>query len=308
MAKGYGNLLLTEEGMETALIPEKEREKAVLEFYNMKYEAERHHDRFYALSSVYGHDFSYGVFYPNFYNMTWAEFKACPSLKGIGQCAYDLMQGFCQNPNVVPLDDVMAFAEKDEPRAYTGYSNPKSYPEFVGDRSVWETWHREWYANHQEQIDWSEAENDWLPRPDLARGIMRRELINTLGRDKAVMIADSDVATLFHENVMKHQGDNLEAFALTIGGEICLCNYYVHERELSVMEHRQTNSLRGIYSIVNRHGQRQFISIDFRHGMFEFHNKRGVHLGEYRFDGSFNSGPDERHSLRCIEEWERQNR
>ena len=172
MAKGYGNLLLTEEGLETAHIPETEREGAVVEFYSMKSEAERRHDRFYALASVFGHAFSYGTFYQNFYNMSWEEFQSHKSLKGIGQRAYDLMQGFCQNPNVNPLNDVATFLSKDEPRAYTGYSNPTQFPVFVGNRTSWEAWHRDWYTAHPTDIDWSEAINDWLPRPDLVLEIL----------------------------------------------------------------------------------------------------------------------------------------
>ena len=34
----------------------------------------------------------------------------------------------------------------------------------------------------------------------------------------------------------------------------------------------------------------QFISIDFGHGMFEFHDENGEHQGEFRFDGSQNYG------------------
>lgn len=315
MAKGYGNLLLTEEGLETAHIPEAEREDAVVGFYAMKSLAERHHDRFYALASIYAHAFSYGSFYPNFYNLTWADFQSCKSLKGIGQRAYDLMQSFCQNPNTITLNDVIAFIGKDEPRAYTGYSNPKPFSVFVGDRAAWETWHREWYTAHPSEIDWSKAANDWLPRKDLTLEILKRELLSKIVEDGLMQeearmivsaIADGNVAHEFHDRVMKHKGDALEGYASQIGGEICRSNYYTYEAVLSDMERQYAKSLREVYSIVNKNGYRQFISIDFGHGMFEFHNEKGEHQGEYRFDGSFNSPIEFDHNLKCMDLWHKQ--
>lgn len=315
MAKGYGNLLLTEEGLETAHIPEDKREDAVVEFYSMKSEAERCHDRFYALESVFSHAFSYGYFYPHFCNMSWDDFQACESLKGIGQRVFDLMQGFCLCPSVATLRDEAAFIGKDEPRAHTGYSNPKPFPVFVSGRTAWEKWHREWYTAHPTDIDWSEAINDWLPRSDLVLGILKRELLSKFIEDsgdeevakrKLESIADKNIVHEFHGQVMAHKGDALEGYASKIGGEICRCNYYTFEKELSSLEHQEAGSLREIYSIVNRYGLQQFISIDFGHGMFEFHNEKGEHQGEFRFDGSYNSPIELDHGFKCMEQWHKQ--
>ena len=313
MAKGKGNLLLTEEGLETAHIPEGEREGAIVEFYSMKSLAERRHDRFYVLASVYSHAFSYGAFYPNFYNMSWEEFKSNQSLKGIGQRAFDLMQGFCQNPNTGTLSDEVAFSAKDEPRAFTGYSNPGALAEFVGDRTAWDAWHREWYTTHPLDIDWTEAINDWLPRQDLILEILQRELLAKFieagsekedAKKKLAGIADKNIVHEFHKQVMAHKGDALEGYASKIGGEICRCNYYTYESELSKLEQQHASgSLREIYSIVNKDGMLQFISIDFGHGMFEFHDENGDHKGEYRFDGSPNSGSEADHGLKCLAQW-----
>lgn len=315
MAKGYGNLLLTEEGLETAHIPVNKREDAVLGFYRMKSEAERCHDHFYALASVFSHKFSYGTFYPHFCNMSWDAFQACESLKGIGQRVFDLMQGFCQNPSVSTLRDEAVFARKDEPRAHTGYSNPKPFSVFVGDRTAWELWHREWYTAHPSEIDWSFSANDWLPRQDLILEILKRELLSVFLEDGLTLeeakiavedIADGNVALFFHDMVMRHKGDAIEGYASQIGGEICRCNYYTYEAVLSDMERRYAKSLREIYSIVNKDGYRQFISIDFGHGMFEFHNEKGEHQGEFHFDGSYNSPIEIDHSFKCMDQWHKQ--
>lgn len=304
MAKG--SLLVTAEGLETAGIAEKDRDEMVLGFYDMKSEAERHDDRFYALEAVYSHPYSYGAFYLGFVNMSWQEFQACETLKGISQTTFEMMQAFCQHPDIKTLHDEDAFWQKEAPHAHTGYYNPTHEEDFVNNLANWEEWHRKWNASHQDLIDWNGVNNDWLPRLDLVHCILRRELRLVLGKERADMIGDSDVVTEFYDKVMKHKGDNIEAYASTIGGEVCLSNYYIAEPELSKMEHQAVNSLREIYSIINRHGRRQFISIDFLHGMFEFHDERGTHLGEFHFDGSFNSGAEVDHSLRCLEQWHRQ--
>lgn len=313
MAKGNGNLLLTIEGLEISHIPETKREKAVLEFYKMKTKAERHQDRFFALKSVYSHVFSYGSFYPNFCNMTWAEFQSYQSLKGISQRVFDLMQGFCQNPNACNVDDEDTFADKDEPRAHSGYSNLLEYPVFVGDSAAWEKWHREWYKMHPMDIDWDNAANYWFPRQDLILEILKRELLKRFMEDgnevECAMemlenIEEKNVVHEFHRQVMARQGNNLEAYASKIGGEICRCNYYTYEDKLSDLERQYAKSLREIYSIVNKNGNLQFISIDFGHGMFEFHDDNGKHQGEFRFDGcTSNKGASADHDLKCLEHW-----
>ena len=299
-----GSLLVTTDGLETACIAEVDRDRKVRDFYDMKSEAERHHDQFYALEAVFSHPFSYGSFYPGFVNMSWSEFKACETLKGISETTFEMMQSFCQQPVINSLSDEGAFLLKEKPQSHTGYSNPSLQADFVNSLADWEEWHRNWYAGHQELIDWEEGRSNWLPRIDLVHSILRRELRQALGQAAADLIRNSDVVNAFYEKVMKHVGPGIEAYASKIGGEVCRCNYYVAERELSRMEQQASGySLREIYSIINRDGQQQFISIDFKHGMFEFHDQSGIHLGEFRFDGSFNSQAEADHSLRCIQEW-----
>lgn len=96
----------------------------------------------------------------------------------------------------------------------------------------------------------------------------------------------------------------MEAYASKIGGEICRYNYYTYEKELSNLERQYAKSLREIYSIVNRNGNLQFISIDFGHGMFESHDENGKHQGEFRFDGcTSNKGSSANHDLKCVSQW-----
>lgn len=307
-----GSLLVTTEGMEIVGIPADSRDQAIGDFHRMKVEAERQHDCFYALPELYIHNFSYGDLYTGLLYRAWSDFHADPVLKCISQNTYQLIQSFSQCIKLSSIDSEEDFRQKEFPQANTGYCNPKGYDGFVKNISDWETWHQVWYIAHPQEIDWSGAQNDWLPRQDLILNILRREMREKLVEDgskpedaKQVVnaIADANVVHEFHDKVMKHKGGNLEGYASKIGGEICRSNYYRFEQELSNMEQQNAGSLRQIYSIVNKNGRNQFISIDFGHGMFEFHNEKGEHLGEYRFDGSLNSCAEVNHGLMCLVQW-----
>lgn len=301
MVKFKGNLLLRAEGLEVAHIQVTERDRAVQEFYDMKTEAERHGNRFYILQEVYEFRYSYG-FYPYFQYVSWPECSSNEYLKGISQNTYQLMHSFCQCPGMEILSGDFEFYAMDKPHACTGYSNPSGYHDFVGNLREWEKWHTEWFTEHPNEIDWNGATNDFLPRQDRIVRILKREL----GEIDVDLLADADVVNLFYDRVMRHKGDEIEAYASKIGHEVCAGNYYRYEQELSALEQSAAgNSLRKIFSIVNQHEKEQFISIDFKHGMFEFHNEKGDHLGEFRFDGSPNSCADPGHSLRCVKLWRR---
>ena len=77
-------------------------------------------------------------------------------------------------------------------------------------------------------------------------------------------------------------------------------NGYTHDVGLSAAEHDASNAPRRIYTIVNRNRNKQHVSLDFGHGMFEFYDHQGIHLGERRYDGSFNSEADASHNLKTI--------
>ena len=54
------------------------------------------------------------------------------------------------------------------------------------------------------------------------------------------------------------------------------------------------------YHGIIKDGKKQYISLDFHKGMFEFHDEKGIHLGEYFFDGTRNKGAEESHNLRTL--------
>jgi hypothetical protein len=310
-----GSLLVTAEGMELAHVADVSRDQAVGDFHRMKTEAERQHDRFYALIDLFSHQFSYGDFYTGLLFRPWSDFHADHILSSISQKTYQLLQSFSQCIMLHSIDNEAVFMQKEKPHAHTGYCNPNNYEDYVGCESEWEEWHRKWYTAHPEDIDWSIASSDWLPRQDLILEILKRELQAKFVEDgltpeaaeqKVAFIADKKIVHEFHDKVMGHKGDALEGYASQIGGEICRCNYYTYEAELSDLERKYAKSLREIYSIVNKDGKMQFISIDFSHGMFEFHDENGMHQGEFRFDSSPNSGIETDHSLKCMDLWHKQ--
>lgn len=307
-----GSLLVTAEGMELSYVPDVNRDKAVGDFHRMKTEAERRHDQFYALPDLFSHQFSYGGFYTGLLYRAWPEFHADQVLASISQNTHQMIQSFSQCIKLPVIAKEADFQQKEQPHAHTGYCNPQGYGDFVGNIPAWEVWHRKWYTAHPQEIDWSTAMNDWFPRQDLTLHILKRELLAKLGEDglmreesKQVVaaIAVGNIAHEFHDKVMKHKGDALEGYASQIGGEICRCNYYTYEAELSDMERKYAKSLREIYSIINKNGKEQFISIDFGHGMFEFLDENGAHKGEFRFDGTQNSGAEVDHGLKCLTQW-----
>lgn len=304
-----GNILIATEGFETANINEYNRDRAVRDFYEMKSNAERNNDRFYALESLFTHQFSYGEYYPGFMNLTWQEFQSKNSLKGIEETTYELMHTFCQCPSITQLCDEHTFLQKDEPRVFAGYCNPQKRTSFINNKDNWEEWHRTWYVAHQDKIDWHNVNNKWFPRMDLINAIIMRELYANLKESEIQSIDKNKFVVAFHEKVMRKQGCNLSAYAESIGSEICVKNYYKEEIELSKIEQQAAgNSLRKVFSIINSCGEQQFISIDFKHGMFEFHDGKGCHLGEYHFDGTYNADSDSTHDLKCLDQWRRQNK
>ena len=191
-----GHLLVTEAGLETVSIDKAERNKCVLDFFSMKEHAEREHDRFYALESLYSHNFSYGLFYQNFANLSWEDFHNCKSFEGISQATHQLLTGFCQNLRFKSIGSRVDFESLSEPRTESGFKNNNQI-NFVYDIASWEDWHNEWYRSNQDKIDWSLANNDWMPRPDRIITILREELYRNLDSKIVDSITDADVPLAF---------------------------------------------------------------------------------------------------------------
>lgn len=288
-----GNIRIIPIGMETCDIEEELRDKTISDFLKMKDCAEKENDKFYATDSTYSHNYSYGNLFSDLIFSSWMEIKEKPSLRGIKQITYSLLQeSFKHYPKALNTD--ADFNMLPEPKTNAGFrknNNPETY---ICDIESWTEWHQNWLTTHQELIDWSLSENDLFPNPQAIKDIITAEL-RKHGRP-----ITGDIVTEFHDKIMRHKGTELKAYAEDIGNKICLRNCYVYEEELSKAEKEQSGSYRKIYSILNKDKKKQYISIDFAHGMFEFLDDHGSHKGEFRFDGSHNSDPEIDHSLKTL--------
>ena len=186
------------------------------------------------------------------------------------------------------------FGNLAEPRAAAGFKQPTLPLDYIYDCVSWQKWHHNWLTWHQDEIDWSDAVNQLFPRPTIIESIIKEELM------KHEITPNNDFTNQFHEKVMKHKGTELVAYAEEIGTKICIENYYIYEQELSKKEQSASGKHRRIFSIINKDKKKQYISIDFAHGMFEFLDEHGQHKGEFRFDGSYNSVPESNHSLKTL--------
>lgn len=93
----------------------------------------------------------------------------------------------------------------------------------------------------------------------------------------------------------------MEAYARQFGGTIAKMNYYSLDKELSKNESKAASgTLRAIYSLTGSNGKKKYISIDHKHGIFEYYNFRGIHQGEFRFDGTKNKNANPSHNLKTL--------
>ena len=312
-----GNILQTIEGAEVALVAEENRESAIRAYMDMQDEASRQGDAFYMTKEAYEHPYSFGDYYPAFIQLSWEEFHANKVLQCISQNTYDALTNSMKFrwPNIV--ENVSEFEKNGLPRGEGGFEYAACSRDFLCNMSRWKKWHQEYYRTHPHEIDWSKG-TDFLPNKDEALWIIRREIaahmsVETMkerlkkedyhiDEDALQPLKPNADVLLFHDEVMRSypNGEGLEGYAMQIGGEICLANYYIYEPDLSEAERiRAGGSFRKIYSIV-KNGRKQYISLDFHKGMFEFHDCHGAHLGEFRYDGSRNSEAQLDHDLKTL--------
>lgn len=312
-----GNILLTQEGAEIKLVARKNREEVIRAYLDMYDAAVRLNDSFYMTERAYVHKYSYGDYYPSFVNMSWDEFHAHKILSPISFNTYEALVNRMHKGWPQCVADEEEFQQKDEPRGYGGFKYPKCSSDFLYDKEKWSQWHCYYYRTHPMDIEWPE-DSAFLPNMEAVNEIIDKEIYSHLNSEEvkdylshAEYHEDGDVTKplkkdakvlLFHNVVMRKypNGRGLEGYCMKVGGTICLVNYYSYEEELSNNERiAAQGSLRKIYSI-EKNGVKQYISLDFHKGMFEFHDCHGTHLGEFWFNGHRNADPQADHNLRTI--------
>ena len=237
----------------------------------------------------------------------WSDFENNPALKGIGLNTYQrLVDCFMVNPCPKEMNG-LAFKAFLKRKGYIGLAKfgiPAILQPYTYDYQSYNNWQADWYRMNPSDITWS-ADSPFLPNMEYVEKVLEDELIKA-GIYKYTVgdVQDSRVhklAIAFHDKVMRMEGDKLRAYTQEIGGKICLGNAYTFEKQLSENERKACGKVRSIYSI-EKNGVKQYISLDIGHGMFEFHDKSGTHLGEFHFDGSFNkpADPTGDHDLKTI--------
>lgn len=249
-------------------------------------------------------------------DINWCLNLYSQDLNGISNKLKERLQNsFFNYPSLI---DVSQFSQKSEPRSKGGFEYLGQPENYVYDCPSLKAWHSDWNRNHTDLVEW---EDEIFPFKSVVIEIMREELrkitldssnFNSEERNLLLQFQQNrlnshDIAIVFHELVVKHKvSEELIAYACEIGGKICEENGFHRENELEKLEKRKRDSIVRIYSIKDKNGKYIFLSIDKRHGMFEWCGDDGTHKGERKFDGSYNSDAEPKdHSLNCVAEWKR---
>ena len=289
------------ESIETSAIPEEKRDEAFREWVQLVGFFHRTKVTLFKQEDLDRHCYSFGNIYTLLYG-EWRNFCQQPSLKGITlntfQMIAPLLMQHPQLGGVVSDDDWNATGC---PKTNYGIRMDMEEHPYVTIIRKWQELRADYYACHQEEYEWSDSDNEFLPNRLLSDKILEDEIRKHGCMEKyeglKAQYKEHALATVFHKEVMGKKGSGIMAYTEEIGDKVCKANYYQYETELSQSERRRTGSKRKIYSIINRGKRKQYISLDFRHGMLEFHDEKGLHLGEFRFTGEKNSGAEASHNL-----------
>jgi hypothetical protein len=248
-------------------------------------------------------NFSYGTIYTLLYG-SWQEIKSQPTLSGISNTVLGLFhQLMFAKPSLFQIIDSKELFDATYAETNYGYSgfdfNASPIP-YVKCKHSWQKWKCEWLSKNQEEIIWDKAQDPFLPNRNYSTELLWGEVIKH-NKANGLKKYSGNKVTTFYEEVMRKKGPQIEAYARQIGGAIAKANYYSLDKELSKKESKAVRgSLRAIYSLTGSHGKKEYISIDHKHGMFEYYNFRGIHQGEFRFDGTKNKNADLTHNLKTL--------
>ena len=251
-----------------------------------------------------GHSFSYGSIYDLLYG-SWPVFCQKTSLKGISQRTYQMIAPLLmQHPSVGGEISEAEWNRTEHPKASYGMREDVQEAPYVTTVRGWQEARARYYASHQGEYVWQDADDEFLPNRQLSDKLLEDEIkkYDCGGEYEKMRHERNALATVFHKHVMGKKGPALMAYTEEMGSLVCESNYYQYEKELTAREHALTGGKRKIYSIINRENRKQYISLDFRHGMMEFHDCNGKHLGEFRFTGEKNAEAEDSHDLQALKE------
>lgn len=228
----------------------------------------------------------------------WNDFEKNPVLQGIGFNTYQrLVDCFTVNPCPKEINN-QAYKAFLMRKGYIGLAKfgiPAILLPYTYDYQSYNNWQSDWYRMHPSDITWT-VDSPFLPNMEYVEKVLEEELVKAGKYEYTVGDAQNSrvhkLAIAFHDRVMRTKGPQMRSYTQEIGNIICLGNAYTYEKQLSENE-SEANSRepRSIYSI-DKNGVKQYISLDFAHGMFEFLDHKGKHQGEFHFDGSPNKPAD----------------
>lgn len=289
------------DGLETSIVPVAERDERIVRFCELVDMFHKTNVSLVKESGMDRHSFSFGTIW-DFLCGSWNDFVTKQSFKGIQQTSHQMIASILmQHPSLGKEITKAEWEMREYPKTNYGLCDKVTEEKYVTDSFAWQKVRAEYYATHQFKYVWNEYDAPFLPNRMFSDKILEREIekhgyMEEYQKEKLKCSSDA-LAVVFHDKVMKGKGSALAAYTGQIGKEICEANYYQYETELSRKESKVVGSLRKIYSVINRDGKKQYISLDFKHGMMEFHNEHGEHLGEFRFTGIQNANADSSHNF-----------
>lgn len=298
-----GHLFTINESLELKNTPEAERSKVFENFCKAVDTARKDRDIFYATEDIYYHTYSYGTFFTNLLYADWPTISKNQHLKGISSTVINLYHATAASiPNLVHIiESNERFNQQFEGMhiGNFGFEMQHAPQPFIFDDPSWHIWKQIWLRNHQDEIAWNKVPDSFLPNMHVANILLKEEVIRH-GKEPELKKHNNNWNVTFYEEVMKKKGHETEAYTIELGKRIAEANYYQFDDELSKREQKASGSLRNIYRLRSRNGDNQYLSLDHKHGMFEYHSRNGEHLGEYRFDGTYNSEAQASHNLKTL--------
>lgn len=292
------------DGLEISVVPEGERDERIVRFCELVDFFHKTNVGLVKEAGMDSHNFSFGTIW-DFLCGSWNDFVTKQSFKGIQQTSHQMIASMLmRHPSLGKEITKDEWTKIDYPKTNYGLCDNVTEEEYVIDSLSWQKMRAGYYATHQTVYAWNKNDDPFLPNRVFSDKILEREIeshgyMEEYQKEKLKCSYDA-LSVVFHDKVMRSKGSALAAYTEQIGKEICEANYYQYEAELSKKEQAEVNSLRRIYSMINRDGKKQYISLDFKHGMMEFHDEHGGHLGEFRFTGTQNSEPESSHNLRTL--------
>lgn len=258
-------------------------------------------------SGFYAHEFSFGNIYNDFIYASWPEVSKNKALEGISQITHQaLAVSFMPHPfGDKEISDEEWNAKKVAKADFGMRTGAESEP-YVTERMAWHELRSRYYRENPGAYEWQPGDNDFLPNRRYSDLLLEKEITRAGKTEKyeanKKINKDTALAATFHGEVAAAKGDSLAGYTEEMGSKVCEANFYAYEAGLTAEETRLSGgSLRSIWSTINRRGEKQYISLDFRHCMMEFHDKSGNHLGEFRFTAQPNSLAEVSHNLKCID-------